>query len=278
MPRSLATILVLTLAAVQGFAFESIQSRSPGMGRTVLLSRPTASDLLNIPDSRLDSTRILFETGYNRRFELADLDHLFLAGTYRRDKVTFAFGASQFGKTDLYAEQFLKGSVTYKRNSLSLAASLSAMQVQIGNDYGGLQAATFGLGASWTGSKFLVSMVADNLTQPNLYDNGVPITRNLTVLSEYQGPGPYSITGRLRVERGQKPQFGIGQMIRLSKRSYFFWGVATAPLEYGGGLEIDIPIGSISYATSVHPVLGFSHTVSLSFRSPRAPAVEKDDF
>lgn len=278
MSRLLATILVLTLAAVESFGFESIQSRSLGMGRTVLLSRPTASDLLNIPDCRPDTMRILFEAGYNRRFELADLDHLYLAGVYRRDKVTLAFGASQFGKTDLYAEQLLKGSVTYKRNSLSLAASMSAMRVQIGSGYGGLQAATFGLGASWTGSRFLVSMIADNLTRPNLYDNGLPIARNLTVLSEYQGPGPYSITGRLRMEWGQKPQFGIGQMIRLSKRSYFFWGVATAPLEYGGGLEIDIPIGSISYATSVHPVLGFSHTVSLSFRPPRSPAGEENDF
>lgn len=274
-PITIALLLLILVS--NSFAYDLIESRSIGMGRTVLLSDPSATDLVNIACPSRDSLANQVETGYNRRFELSELDHLFIAGVYNRKQVTVAFAASQFGKSELYAEQLLKGMLTYHHRLLSVAASLSALQVQIGNDYGTLRIATLGLSASWSNPKFLVSLAADNLTRPTLVQNAIPTTRNLTLLSEYRGPGSYSITGRLHIIYGQKPQFGLGQLIRLSGKSSFFWGIGTAPLEYGGGIAVDIPIGSLSYATSVHPVLGFSHTVALTWK-PSASKPDEDDF
>jgi len=278
MLRLLKTTFGLLILAANVAGVDMMQSRSLGMGRTVLLSQPTATDLINAPVPVPDSGGVMIEVGYHRRFELADLDHLFLASAYHKSRITVGFGVSQFGRSELYAEQLLKGSLTYHLQSISLGGSVSAMQVQIGNGYGRLQAATYGLGLAWSKSKFLFSLTGDNLSRPKLVDNGTPLNRMYTLFTEFQGPSAYSITGRIRWETGQKPQFGLGQVIRLSKQSSFFWGVATEPLEYGGGIEINIPVGSISYATSVHPVLGFSHSVSVVFRPTGRQSDEEDGF
>ncbi len=258
--------------------FDMIESRSAGLGRTVHLADPTAAGLTNAPSDRLEGSTGLLEAGYHRRFELADLDNLFLAGAYRHRRLTLAFAASQFGHTDLYAEQLLKGSLTYHWRSFSLAASLSALQIQIGHGYGGLRAATVGLGAFYSRSGALASLAVDNLTRPRLIDNGLQREPTYTLLAQIQGRAAYSFTGRIRSRKGQKPQLGLGQIIRLHRRSSFFWGVGTEPLEYGGGIEINVPLGSITYAASVHPVLGLSHTVTISYRLSHRTKSQGDDF
>ncbi len=278
MKRLLMTIAGLMLLGSNTAGFDLVRSRSLGMGRTALLTRPTPTDLINSPSRPIDTTRFRFEAGYHRRFELADLDNLFLAASYRRSKITVAFGAAQFGKAELYAEQLLKGSVAYHLRPFTVAGTISAMQVQIGSGYGTLRSVTYGFGAAWSRRNLHLSLGLDNLSRPVLIDNGMPLTRNATLLAEFERPGSYSITARLRAEWGVKPQFGLGQIIRLSRKSSFFWGIGTAPMEYGGGFEIEVPVGAISYAASVHPVLGMSHTVSVSYRPASRKPKTEDDF
>lgn len=267
MKRQLAYILLSLGLTVSAAAFDLKDSRAGGLGRAVLLSYPTAANLVNLYGDSLPRGATQFDAGYNRRFELADLDYLFVAGAWQYRQVTFAAGASQFGKTDLYAEQLLKGSLAFHYRDWTFGVSPSAMQIQIGNNYGTLRAATVGLGAALKATLFRASVVADNLTRPRFLDNGDRTRPTYTLLTEYRGRRAFSLVGRLRAEPRQKPQYGLGQWISLSQQAAFFWGVASAPLEYGGGLEIDIPFGSIAYAATIHPVLGMSHTVTLSYRS-----------
>ncbi len=273
----LTLILVLSVSGVN--AFDLITPRGLGMGRTVPLSLPSAISQVNLPARGLADGDWHLEGGYNRRFELSDLDHLFLATALRKRQFTIALGASQFGDTELYAEQTLKGSLTFQYDSLSIGASISAMQVQLGNDYGRLRAMTAGIGLSYRWRQLLVAVSADNLTRPRLtqYSEGIPPV--YAWHTEFLGKGgAYSLTGRVTMEELQKPQFALGQIIRLSRRGSFFWGVSSAPLEFGGGLEVYVPSGSLAYATSVHPVLGFSHTVSFTYGSPRKVPKGTDDF
>ncbi len=271
---SLLSLLMLTANVV---GFDLMNGHAIGMGRTSVVSRASAATLVNLPCGGLEPGGWRLEGGYNRRFELADLDQVFLAGAVRWRNLTVAMGASQFGKTDLYAEQLLKGSLACRYDSLTAGVMLSAMQVQIGNNYGTLRAATVGLGASWRTRLGQIVLTADNLTGPALTENSRKIQPVYSLHAEMARYDSYSITGRIRVEKLQKPQFSLGQLIRLSGRSSFFWGVGTEPLEYGGGIEISVRSGTISYATSVHPVLGFSHTVSFTYGSTVHPS-KGDDF
>ena len=267
--RHTLKILLLWVLPSVACAFDVHDSRAGGLGRGVLLSRPTAVNLVNTATDGLSRGAGMFETGYYRRYELADLDDLFLAGAWRYRQMTMAVAVSQFGKTDLYAEQLLKGAVAVHYRRISLGIMLSAMQVQFGNGYGNLRTATVGLAGGLSAAKFTAALSSDNLTRPRLIEGGVPYEPTHTLLVEYHGVEAFSFTGRVRVENHQKPQFGLGQSIRLFNRSAFFWGVGTAPVEYGGGIEIDIPFGAVTYAANIHPVLGLSHTVTLVWKSRR---------
>ncbi|MCX6835452.1 MAG: hypothetical protein NTW07_10025, partial [candidate division Zixibacteria bacterium] len=252
--RHTLQILLLCVLPSAACGFDVHDSRAGGLGRGVLLSRPSAVNLVNTATDGLSRGKGMFEAGYYRRYELADLDYVFVAGAWRYRQLTMAVAASQFGKTDLYAEQLLKGAVALHYHRLSLGMMLSAMQVQFGNGYGSLRAATLGLAGGVSATKFTATLSSDNLTRPRLIDGGVPYEVTHTLLVEYHGVEAFSFTGRVRVENQQKPQFGLGQSIRLSGRSAFFWGVGTAPVEYGGGIEIDVPFGAVTYAASIHPV------------------------
>ena len=273
-PVAIAAMLISNAAG-----FDLITPRGLGMGLTVPLSIASASNQVNLPTFGLARGEWNIESGYNRRFELSDLDHFYLASSVRWRQMTFALGASQFGKTEFYAEQILKGSATYQYDSLSIGASLSAMQVQLGNGYGRLRAVTVGAGISYRYRRLLVAGKADNLTRPKLVDYSESLPPVFSLYAELRGKGgAYSLTGRVTLEDLQKPQFALGQIIRLSRHGSFFWGVSSAPLEFGGGVEVNIPSGSLTYATSVHPVLGFSHTVSFTYGSSHRKSKGQDEF
>ena len=260
--------LVLILTALPSMArpFDVHDSRAGALGRGMLLSNPTAMNLVGAASDGLERGTGLFEAGFHRRYELSDLDYLFLAGAWRYRQVTVAVAASQFGKSDLYAEQLLKGSAALHYRRFTFGMSLSGMQVQIGNGYGGLRAATFSLTGGMSSKRFTVALSSDNLTRPRLVDGAIPYEPTHTLLAEYHGVEAFSFVGRVRFQKLQKPQFGLGQMIRLSGRSAFIWGIGTAPVEYGGGIEIDIPFGAVTYVANIHPVLGLSHTVTLVWK------------
>jgi len=263
----LALVTLCLIAAPTVKAFEFATSRGPGMGRTEMLSRSSASTVVNLPTGGMEPGEWHVESGYNRRFELRDLDQSYLAAAYRRRAITAALGLSQFGKGNLYAERTMKASLAYRIDSVSIGMSMSGMLVDIGSGYGQLRAATVGLGVSYRSARWYATMVADNLTSPRLAENSVTVKPVLSLYTELIGRGSFSVTGRATFQETESPQYALGQRISLSGGSAFFWGLSSAPLEYGGGIELHIRDVRVFYATTIHPVLGLSHTVAIAYGS-----------
>lgn len=279
MMRLFVYILVaLATMSTVAIGYDMIDSRALGLGRTVDLDAPSPTSLLRAPSSALKSDDWMIETGYHRRFELADLDDLFVVGAWRKKSFTLAFGASQYGKTDLYAEQLLKGTALFHWRDFTLGGTLSAMQVKIGDGYGDLRAASFGFGLGYRRGIVRLAFTADDLGSPSLAVGSLEEPREYRLYAQVMSHKSYSFTGLVDWEAGEKTQLGLGQIIKLSRNASLFWGIASEPLEYGGGLEIKIPVGAVTYATSVHPTLGFSHTITVSFSPSLKSRGGGDDF
>ncbi len=244
--------------------FDIVTGRGEGIGRAVILSRSSASELLAVPAGGLGARQGLVEIGFNRAFEMSELDNLYVAGAYCFGSVTTAIGFSQFGHSDLYTEQTAKLSLAIRRDSLTAAVTLAGLLVSLGGGYERLDATTLGCGLSYRTRRIIVAVTGENLTAPRLQENSREINPLFSGYAELIGPGPYSLTGRVTLEREEKPQFAVGQKIDLSTKAAFFWGIATAPLKYGGGLEVDLEGRSLTYVVSYHPTLGLSQTVALS--------------
>lgn len=264
-------IVLLLLFISKGYAFDFITDRGNGMGQTVLLSKSSASTLLIVPSGGIADGAGKVELGINRKFEIKDLDQGYLAAVYRKKLFTYAIGFTQFGYTDLYAEKTARAGLTFHYDSFSLGATLATMLVEFGDKYERLSSSAIGLGASYRGKKLYGALVIDNINSPELNINSKKIKPNYSAYSEIIGKGSYSITGRLTLEADQKPQFGVGQIINLSPNGSFFWGLSTQPTIYGGGIELSYKNNIISYATSYHQTLGFSHTIALNYSFGDSP-------
>jgi len=277
----LTYLAVLGLLAVffeRGPAFELISSQGNGLGQTAILSYPNASTLVNIPSGGLPIGKWNIEAGFNRQFDLSDLDQVFLAGAYRHGKFTGALGFSQFGKRNFYKEITAKMTVGYQVDSLQVGLSISGLGVYFGEGYGRFSTQAFGLGISYRMNKYFIAFTADNLNSPKFYDNAVSFKSVYSTYAEVIGLGRHSLTAKMTFEKYQKPIFGFGQKLYISDRGAFFWGISTEPIQYGGGVEFNFGDWMISYATSYHTVLDFSHTITFSYGLIRPSKKDKDGF
>ncbi|UCC43139.1 MAG: hypothetical protein JSU65_08280 [Candidatus Zixiibacteriota bacterium] len=261
----------------QSEAFEFLTSRGDGLGGCLLLEQTSAPALVSVPTGGIKDREWKVEAAYNRKFDLSALDDIFLAGAWRHRSVSMALGLQQFGQTDYYAERTLKVSGAYHYDSVSVGLSVSGMLIDIGSGYGRLKSATFGVGASYRHGRWFLALAADDLNTPRLYETSPGLKPRVSLYGELVGKGSFSVLGRSTFQRLEKPQFGLGQRLRLSSGSAFFWGLSTAPLKYGGGLDLRIDQLMITYSTSIHPELGLTHTLSIAYGGPKPPR-EGDEF
>ena len=263
MRQVLLIVLIGLLATVDANAFEMVTSHGAGLGQTAILSSSPASTLLLIPSGGINDGEIKLELGAIRRFELKDLDQGYLAAGFCRGSFTYSAGLTQFGYGDLYAERTARLAVAYSIDSFSVGLNGSLMQVDFGGHYDDLTASALGLGMSYRTGRIIGALTAENINQPKLDDHSEEIRPKFALYTELIGPGSYSIVGRVTVQEREKPGFGVGQKIDLSSIAAVFWGLSTAPIIYGGGLELIHKNSLITYASSYHPTLGFSHTLSI---------------
>ena len=259
------TIVMSVLLSLEVAAFDYQTGRGAGLGGGILLRKSSASALVTLPSGGIDSGEIKVEMGLGRKFEMKELDQAFVAAAYRYRDAVVALGVAQFGHRDFYAERTARLNIAYPIKRIWVGASVSGIMVDIPQGYGQLRAAAWGVGLTVRTKRVTGAIVGDNLNSPILYAGGLPAEPKWSGYLEYAGSGSFSTLGRATLQAGQKPQLALGQFLRISKKAALFWGFATAPTLYGGGLEINHKKAVISYASQFHPVLGFTHQISLSY-------------
>ncbi len=278
MKRTVLTIIVVLAASSQIAAFDFIRGQGNGMGQTVMLSHSSPTTLVNVPSGGLSPGEWRIETGYNRMYDLSELDQFFLAGAYRYRWLIFSLGVSNLGQSDLYSELTGKLGVAYRYDSLSVGLTVSGRKLDFGGGYGSLNAITMGAGASYRTKRFYAAVIGDNLIPPSFHPNAVKENPYFSLYGEFMGKESFAVTGRITMEKDQDVQLALGQKIFVSDYGSLFWGIGSNPLEFGGGLEIVYNNSYISYAFSSHPVLGLSHTISVSYGMGAKSRSQGDDF
>ncbi len=273
MKRTMLVILVILIGhASQTLAFDLGTARSDGLGGGICLSEPTPAEMLQLPASKADSSTA-FQSWYRRQYEMKEFDQAYLAATIHRPAWTFAAGLGQFGHSDLYRELTARLGLAYHLKSWSLSVCWSGMMVDFGSGYDRLRGATMDLAAVWRSAPLYFALRGERLTSPRLDNNSPRLRPRYSVYAEWRGPGGYRFVGRATVEPEQKPQCGLGQIIDISHRAEFFWGVSTQPTQYGGGVRLGLGRQLLTYAAAYHPSLGLTHSVGVSINfAPRHTA------
>lgn len=257
-------VICLVVPSAAWSVFDPNTDLPDGMGNTVMLAESSALELLSVPVGGIMAGELKVESGYSRKFAMKELDRVYGVAARRSGRWTASLGFSQFGRSELYSEKVGRLALGCRIDSAALGVTLSAMQLEFGGSYENLTAVTVGAGCGYSTKRLKAALMFENLTTPQLSDGSLEINIVSTLYMELIGPGPYSVTGRLTLEKTEKPQFGLGQKIRLSQRGSFFWGVTSVPVVYGGGVELNYKSYLITIAASYHPRLGISHTVALA--------------
>lgn len=261
--KTAALFFMCVMSGASLFGYDIDAGRQIGMGGTMLIASPSASDFLSAPAATILDRQILFESGFQRRYDLPELDKGYLAAGYRRGAFFLAIGISQFGKDDYYSEKIIRTTLGFYYRALAFGLHGSGKAIRIGNDYGAFGAKSFGLSAGFTHQEYHLVAMVDNLNKPKLTTNAEPEPSLWKIYVEIKGSKTFSITGKMIWEKYQKISVSIGQHIFLSGRNAIFWGLTGNPLTYGGGVEVSYSKFMLDYAASYHPALGFSHNVSL---------------
>lgn len=263
--RKLLIILIVMLIPAGLLAFEIEGGRQAGMAGTIIMSKPSAYSLLNCPTDNLQIKQFVIESVASRKYGLGDLDQVSILTAYRFKKVTAAIGFSRFGTPYYYTEKNIRGALSYHKNSLTASLIGSGRLVEIGENFGKLNAISLGFGLSYHKDNFYLGLSFDELNRPKMANEVEGENTKVKIYGEIDSDKKHSVTGSVVFEKYEKPLLSLGQFISLSDKNGLFWGLSLNPLKYGGGFEIEFKKVSIVYGVSHHPVLGFSHTVSLSY-------------
>ncbi len=258
-------ILVLLATAVSAYDIDG--GRRVGVSRAVLLSEPSASDFVFCPTAYLSPGRITVESGFLRRYDLSDLDQYYVAAAAEYHRFVLGIGASQFGKSDYYAEKILRSTVSYKIDSLAIGVMVSGKMVEFGNVERSYSSVGLGLSAGFNWNKYHIAAVADNINKPRLTAESEPDYRNINLYAEIEGSRFYSIVGRLNWQDHANVQATLGQIFHLTGNNALMWGISSNPLTYSGGLELNLNRYYIGYAVANHPTLGLSHSIVIGIKN-----------
>jgi len=251
--------LLLTLSATSAFDLESITRQTIGGG--AFLKGGDASSLSVVPGDQGTPLQLSFEL--SRRYELSDLDQVAGAFSLRHKRLLLAGGLAQLGDPDLYRE--LTGRLMFGvlMDSLAIGMHLSRRWLSFGNNYSGLDAHTIGGAASYRHRHWSLGLELDNLTRPRMTARDPGLSPRLTLLAQVDLHRQFTFMGRLAYEYPHGHDFGLGQEVRLSKKTALRWGFSTRPLKYGAGLRVEWRQMHLEVATNYHPTLGFSTGSSL---------------
>ena len=270
-------IVIMFLSPIYGWdvsAFDFMTGHGTGLGGTVILSESSASMLVSVPSGGISPGEAKVQVSANRNFEMKELDQVFMAMAYRYHQLTPSFGLAQLGHGDFYLERIVKANLAWHFDSLTVGVSLSSSQISFGNHYGGLGAVTLGSGISWRTARFYAALVTDNLTSPEFGSASPALNPRYAFYVEIEGEGMFSLMGRATLEKTERPQFAIGQKTDFFENGSLYWGLSSAPLEYGGGVEMALNRNHLGFFFCYHPSLGFSRSVSLSIDIGASPNKE----
>lgn len=268
--KTITVILAIAFVVPGAASFETFTGHDHGLGGAMVLSDPSPSEAAIIPTVS-DSMQFGFETGYQRRFELRALDRLFFAAVTRKGGWSTALTLNQFGHADLYRELTARIGIGRDFGCWAATVSWSGMLVDFGADYERLKAGTMNLGLACTRGRVHAALAANNLTSPNLGTGPPDFKPDYTLYTELAVMGRHSLLARVTLQVDSRPRFGLGQVINLADHSALLWGVSTAPTQYGVGIRIGLGARSLTYCTRYHPILGFTHSLSLRLGIARRP-------
>jgi hypothetical protein len=261
---SLAGItLGVNVSVVQSQSFRSADLVANGGCPS--LSNPSSSAMISIPGLTSSESGYSFDVGWERKYQLKELDQMYLSGTMVTPVGSVSAGFDQFGTTGLYREKTARLVFSHLFNNVGGGILAEGSQVSFQEGYGSLSRFSLGCGLSTTYSNLTVAVAGYDLNSPSYADGSLATSPNGRIYLEYSGAHHATASAYLKCADQSKPQFGVGQRLNISSSADLLFGAETLPTEYSAGILLKHGNGVFSYAATYHADLGISQSMSIGF-------------
>ncbi len=255
-------ILLFFVLEIDAENFPFPSGRMNGIGGTIVLSTSIASEQLTCGVSPGNNITLQADFGYQRKFNLKELDEIYTAFSYRLKNYTIVAGMSQLGEPDLYTLKKIRAGILFTKSFYTLGTLITSESHDFYNRYKSLRLLSYSLSLSIKQKYFIVSSVVDNLNKPSLTETSPQDELKVSIYGELLNVKKYKTTLMFSTQKGQQNKFGIGETVEISQSASLMFGFSTAPTQFGGGIEMRWKKKSVIYNSLYHPILGLTHSVS----------------
>ncbi len=214
------------------------------------------------------------------RFLIKDINLFAAAFALPTKSGTFGLGATYFGNS-LYNESQIR--LAYGRKlseKLALGVEFDFVSLSI-SEYGSKSALTFGLGLQYKISdEFKVGGHVYNPLRVTLADSPFPDAEDdkLPMIIKfgmaYSPSDKVTVLGETEKSLDQDPIFKVGIEYQLIDKLYLRAGVSNSPTNATFGMGVNLGALKIDFASSFHPDLGYTPSVSINFVGKKKEKIE----
>ncbi len=262
-------LLFLILFSASGVAAETsliASGRANGIGQTIVLSNPMASEQLISGVLSNNNITLQADFGYQRKYNLKELDEIYTAFSYHFKSYTIVAGMSQLGDPDLYTQKEIRIGLLYSKSIFTIGNFITSESHDFNNRYKSLNQLSYSFSFTIKQKYFILSSVLENLDRPSLTETSPQDEVKLTMYGELLRANKYKTTLMFSTQKGKQNKFGVGETVEISQTASLMFGFSTVPTQFGGGIELKWKKNAVIYNSLYHPVLGLTHSVSFLMR------------
>jgi hypothetical protein len=211
--------------------------------------------------------QLTFQTSMRQLYNIRELTDNRAAFAYRHKDYICGLALASFGTPDYFHQTGLAASLSIRRKTYSIGASIVYDRMSFNDYYGYLSAYAGNAGFSFRYSRAFIYAVTRVINQPSYYKGGSPEPPQAEFgLSLASKDGLDSQFKALFI-RYHKPTAEISQSFELASYAQLNWALVLLPARFGLGLDLERGRFGFGYHFSHHPVLGATHAVILTVYS-----------
>jgi len=212
--------------------------------------------------------KFVFQTSHRSLYDMKELTDNRAGLSLSGRSITVALNAATFGQPDYFHQWGLSAIFSYHHKEYSIGSSVIYNRLSFGGGYSYLSSLTVNTGMRVRYRGLGLFSVIRSINQPRFYPGSPAIRPEIeTGLSYRSGSGLDSQVKALFV-RHRKPTAELSQSFAISRIAGLNWSLVLRPARFGGGFYVAKGWFTFDYRISHHPVLGFTHGVTLIAHGP----------
>jgi len=263
----LLAALILLCADTGSAAFDQPHAfpSSASCGETLAGEFTSPGSIISNPAAGAYCKRGIAGFGFQRLFELKELDQYATVASVRAGKFVFGATFSSLGRSDLMVEQAAGLTLSVRHSKLSVGFRVNYNAIDQPAGYADLSAVSLECG-----------MIADVGEAASLYASVVnpfepklafesSLHRMVKLGMRFVPDDRLTLAADIEHTRGRGTRYAIGESYRIGSKVRLNAGFRSAPFVPSFGLDVTYRGTVVSYGYRYHPDLGETHLWGLSF-------------